>query len=130
MSKKLLYKILAIIAGFVLIGAAVGENHRISRLKRYGTAATVIPPESYTDHIRKGQHTFTAEIAFKIADGNTMKSSHSVPEAAIDAMKAHQPVTVYYDPRDPSEFVFDADAPDYWMPVLGVAIMVAAFFLL
>jgi len=130
MNKKLVYKILAILAGVVFLGAGFSENHRISRLKRFGQTATVIVPDTYTDHSRNGVHTYTAEISFKLPNGDTIRQQHSVPSEAIDAMKAHQPVTVYYDSRDPNEFAFAQDATSWMMPTLGAGFVVAAFVLL
>ena len=42
-------------------------------------------------------------------------------------MKANKPVTIRCDPRD---YVFEHDSSEYWMPVLGVAIVVGVFILL
>ena len=130
MNKKFVYKILALLAGVVFLGAGLSENHRISRLKRFGTSAVVIPPDTYMDHRRNGSHTYTAEIAFKLPSGDTVRAKHSVPSEAIDAMKANRPVTVYYDARDPSEFAFEQESSNWWMPALGVAFVVGAFALL
>ena len=130
MNKKLLYKILAVVAGFVFIVAGINENRHISRLKRFGIAAEVIPPGSYTDHSQNGTHTYTADITFKTSDNSTVTEKHSLPSAALESMKAHQPVTVYYDPHDPSDFVFAQDDTNWWMPLLGVAFVIGAFILL
>jgi hypothetical protein len=127
MTRKFLLKILAIAAGLVFIVAGIGENHRISRLKRFGTSATVIPPDSYTDHSKNGVHTFTAEISFKLPGGKPVHASHSVPSEAIDAMKANRPVTVFYDGRDPTDFVFEQDSGSWWPPLFGAAFIVFAF---
>ena len=130
MNKKFIYKILAIVAGLVFIGAGFSENHRISRLKRFGATATVIAPDTYTDRSHNGVHTYTADIAFKLPNGDTVHANHSVPSEAIDAMKANKPVTIYYDTRDPSEFVFEQDSSNWWMPALGVGFVIGAFVLL
>ena len=130
MSKKLAYRILAVVAGLVFVCMGVSENRHVSRLKRFGVAAVVIPPDSYTDHSQNGSHTYTAEISFKTGDNVTVTSKHSLPSAALESMKAHQTVTVYYDPRDPSDFVFAQDETHWWMPALGVAFVVGAFVLL
>jgi len=130
MNKKLVYKILAVVAGVVFLGAGFSENHRISRLKRFGQTATVIAPDSYMDHSRNGVHTYTADIAFKLPNGDTVRAKHSVPGEAIEAMKANQPVTVYYDSRDPSEFVFAQDSGSWLPPLVGTGMIVAAFLLL
>ncbi|MEO5687408.1 MAG: DUF3592 domain-containing protein [Burkholderiaceae bacterium] len=129
MSKKLLYKILAVVIGLVFIGTGFSESRHISRLKRFGSQAEVIPPESYTDHSHNGSHTFTAEITFKTASGDIVRQKHSMPEAALESMKARQPVTVFYDSKDPSDFVFAQDSTDWWMPLLGGGFIVAAFFI-
>ncbi len=129
MGKKLLYKILAVVIGLVFIGAGISENRHISRLKRFGSPAEVIPPDGYTDHNHNGSHTYTADISFKTGSGELMRQNHSMPEAALESMKAHQPVTVYYDPKDPSDFVFAQDSTDWWMPLLGAGFLVAAFFI-
>jgi len=129
MGKKLFYKIAAVVIGLVFIGAGVSENRHISRLKRFGSRAEVIPPESYTDHNHNGSHTYTAEISFKTSSGDLVKLKHSMPEAALESMKASHPVTVYYDPKDPSDFVFAQDSSDWWMPLLGAGFIVAAVFI-
>ena len=126
MNKTTLYPILAVIAGIVFIGAGISENRHVSRLKRFGTAAIVIPPESYIDHTKNGLHTYTADISFKTAEGGTISGKHSLPSEALDAMKADRPVTVYYDPREPTDFVFEQDSATYWMPALGAMFLVGA----
>ena len=129
MGKKFFYKVAAVLIGLVFIGAGISENRHISRLKRFGSPAEVIPPESYTDHSHSGSHTYTAEISFKTTAGELVKVKHAMPEAALDSMKARQPVTIYYDPRDPSDFVFAQDETDWWMPLLGGGFIVAAVFI-
>lgn len=129
MDKRLLYPILALLVGLVFIVAGIGENHHLSRLKRFGIAAVVTPPDSYTDHSKNGSHTYTADIAFKLADGRPMSVRHSLPSEAIDAMKAGRPVTIHYDARDPSDLVFEQDSADWWMPALGALFIGAAFVL-
>ena len=126
MSKGTLYQILAVVAGVIFIGAGISENRHISRLKRFGTAAVVIPPDKYTDHSKNGSHTYTADISFKLADGSPVTVRHSLPSEALEAMKADRPVTVYYDARDATDFVFEQDSTHYWMPALGVFFLVAA----
>jgi hypothetical protein len=130
MTKKFIYRILAVVAGLVFIGAGFSENHRISRLKHFGQTATVIAPDSYMDQSRNGVHTFTADIAFKLPNGDTVRRKHSVPSEAIDTMKAGRPVTVWYDSRDPSEFVFEQDSINWWTPTLGLGFVIGAFVLL
>jgi len=129
MTKQLLYKILGIIAGIVFIVGGISANHHLSRLKRFGTSAEVIPPDSYTDHNHNGSHTFTGQIKFKLADGSEMSRNHSIPEKALDSMKAGQPVTVFYDSTDPSDFVFAQEESEYWLPLLGVGFIIGAFFI-
>ena len=126
MNNRLLYACLAAVAGIVFIGAGIGENRHVSRLKRFGTAAVVIPPGKYMDHSKNGSHTYTADISFKTAEGSPVTVSHSLPSEALEAMKANRPVTVYYNPRDASDFVFEQDSTNYWMPALGVCCLVAA----
>jgi hypothetical protein len=129
MSSKLIYKALAVVVGLVFIGAGFSESRHISRLKRFGIQAEVIPPDSYIDHSRNGTHTYTAEISFKTTSGQLVTQKHSMPAAALDSMKAHQPVTVYYDAKDPGDFVFAQDSADWWMSLLGAGFVVAAFFI-
>jgi len=130
MTKQLLFKILGIVAGLVFIVAGISANHHLSRLKRFGTSAEVIPPDSYTDHNHNGSHTFTGQIRFKLADGGEITRNHSIPEKALDSMKAGQPVTVLYDPRDPTDFVFTQEESEYWMALLGVGMILGALFLI
>ena len=129
MSKKLIYKALAVIVGLVFIGAGLSESRHISRLKRFGIQAQVIPPDSYVDHSRNGTHTYTAEISFKTTSGQLVALKHSMPEAALDSMKANRPVIVFYDPKDPGDFVFAQDSTEWLMPLLGAGFIVAAFFI-
>ena len=128
--RKILYKILAVLAGLAVIGVSLNENHHLSRLKRFGTTAVVIPPDSYTDHSRNGSHTYTGDIRFKTADGGEVNQKHSIPAKALESMKAGQEVLVYYDPHDASDFVFAQDDADYLMPAAGVAAIIGALIFL
>jgi hypothetical protein len=130
MNKKLLYKILAVIAGLVFVCTGISDNRHISRLKRYGVAAVVIPPDSYVDHSQNGSHTYTAEISFKTSDNVAVTVKHSLPSEALDSMKAHRPVTIYYDPKDPTDLVFAQDKANWWLPIFGVLLAVGAVVLL
>lgn len=126
MHHQLLYKILAVIAGLILIGVGINENHHISRLKRFGSTAVVTPPDTYMDHSQNGSHTYTGEVTFKTDSGNEVRMKHSIPEKAINSMKAGEQVLVYYDPRDASDFVFAQDDTDYLVPLAGVALIIGA----
>ncbi len=128
--RKILYKILAVIAGIAFIGVSLNENHHLSRLKRFGSTAEVIPPDSYTDHSQNGSHTYTGEIRFKTDAGNEIKENHSIPSKALDSMKAGDKVLVYYDPKDPTDFVFAQEESDYLMPAAGVAVIIGALIFL
>lgn len=130
MNKKLLYKILAVIAGIAMIGSGISENHHISRLKRFGTTAEVIRPDTYTDHTHNGSHTYTGTIRFKTADGREVTENHSIPSKALDSMKAGDTVLVYYDTRNPNDFVFAQEDTDYMMPIIGVALIVGGLVFL
>lgn len=130
MHHQLLYKILAIVAGLVIIGAGINENRHISRLKRFGSTAVVTPPATYMDHSQNGSHTYTGDITFKTGDGGEVKRKHSIPEKAIDSMKAGEQVVVYYDPRDASDFVFAQEESSWLMPLAGVALIIGALIFL
>ena len=124
--RKLLYKILAVVAGVVLIGVGLNDNHHLSRLKRFGSTAEVIPPDSYTDHSQNGSHTFTGVIRFKTDGGSEVTQNHEIPSKALDSMKAGDKVLVYYDPKDPTDFVFAQEDTDYIVPGAGVALIIGA----
>jgi hypothetical protein len=124
--KSLALKILGVIAGVVFIGFGIDERRTITGVKSFGRTAIVEPIEGYSARKSKGMTTYTSEFTFKTDDGRVVTRKKSFPEELIKDFESRTPVKVYYDPRYPSEFVFEKENPS-WLPIgMGVAFVIGA----
>ncbi len=124
-NRKIIYKILGIAVCLVFVVAGISEHRSQVRLKKMGHLAVLDRVQEYTDHNQKGMHTYTAELSFKTETGTDVRFKHSFPESALDDFKAGTPVSVYYDPNDPTEISFAKEPADWWMVIGGVVGIVA-----
>lgn len=124
--RRLLFKVLGLIAGVWFIGQGVAERSSMSRLKSHGRVAIVDPIDRYEKHSRRGDTSYSATFTFKTDRGEQISKQASFPAEVITDFESRVPVKVYYDPRNPSDFVFEKQRPS-WFPVgFGIFLAVAA----
>jgi hypothetical protein len=128
--RKLVFKVLGVIAGLVFAGYGIVERQSLSRMKRVGEAAVVEPITKYMEHSSRGSKTYLGEFHFKTASGREVVQKQSFPEEVLADFKAGTPVKVLYDPRDPYTFVFEKEQPSWMLVIGGVGIAIAALVLL
>jgi hypothetical protein len=124
-SRSVIFKILGIIVCLVFVVTGIFDHRSQVRLKKMGHVAVLDRVQEYTDRSQKGMHTYTAELSFKTEAGNQVRFKHSFPESALDDFKAGVPVSVYYDPNDPSEISFAKESANWWMTIGGVVGIIA-----
>jgi len=124
--KSVVFKILGVIIGIVCVVVGVSERSSIQRLQASGKTAIVAPIGEYTERTRKGSHTYTAEFTFETENGSKITKSKSFPKELLADFEAGTPVKVFYDPRDPAEFVFEKDEPSWFVVLAGVGMAIAA----
>ncbi|AYM98096.1 DUF3592 domain-containing protein [Acidovorax sp. 1608163] len=123
-------KIACVVIGAAFLIFGYQDYSKNKSLHKRGVAAVVEPISKYTERSRKGSTTYTAEFDFTTASGQKVHKSSSFPKAALDDFQAGKPVKVFYDERNPYEFVFEKDDPAWWPMLLGVAIAVGGLLLL
>jgi hypothetical protein len=119
-------KIVAVLVGVVALVTSWQDRRAFSRLKSTGKTAVVQAPDKYSETRSRGSSTYTAEFTFKTDTGQTITRKQSFPEEVLADFKAGAPVKVVYDPRDPSEFVFEKQKGSWWGVGLGVGVIVLA----
>jgi len=112
-SRRLVFKLLGVAAGLVFVVAGVQERRDLARFRTHGRLAEVAPPAQWQEWRSSGSTTYTAEIRFTTDTGRAVVQKHSLPEAAVEAFKARQPVRVRYLPDEPGEFVFEQEEPGW-----------------
>ncbi|WP_162932662.1 DUF3592 domain-containing protein [Solimonas sp. K1W22B-7] len=125
-TKSLVFKILGVVIGVGVAVAGCSERSRIEQLKKIGTVAIVEPISEYTDSSSRGNHTYTAEFVFETEDGTTITKKTSFPKELIADFEAGTPVKVFYNPTNPSEFVFEKQEPEWFVVIFGIGIGIAA----
>ena len=124
--RSYLFKILGVIAGLVFAGYGLVDRQSTTRLKRVGEPATVRPIQNYTAHKQRGRTNYMATFNYKTATGSEVNRAKSFPEEVLKEFEAGRPVKIFYDPRNPSEFVFEKEDPGWLLVVGGVVIGVLA----
>jgi hypothetical protein len=120
--RSVIFKVLGVIVGLVFMVAGLEERSSISRIKSFGTTATVNPIDRYTQRKR----IYTANFSFKTSTGQAVSAGKSFPKELIDDFKTGRPVKVFYNPNNPNEFVFEKETTPWTMTLGGVGIAVAA----
>jgi hypothetical protein len=126
-TRSIIYKILAVVVGIAGLYAGISERTHMSHVKKVGEIAVVDPIDRYTE--RKG--TYSASFTFTTKTGQKIARTQSFPKLLIKDFESGVPVKVVYDPRSPSDFVFEKDSPDTWVWVVGsIGFVVAALIFL
>jgi len=126
---KVLYKILGVLAGLVFVGFGFQERSELSRLKKHGQRAVVEPISEYQQFKQSGSSTYTAEFHFTTADGQPAVVKHSFPEGVLEDFQAGRPVEIFYNPKDPTSFIFARDEGSWMLVGIGAALAIAALLL-
>jgi hypothetical protein len=125
-NKNILYAVLAFLIGGFFLWTGVQERMTISKLKKVGERVEVETPDGYTEHKKSGSTTYTAEFKFQTSDGRAIQKKKSFPKELIADFENGVPVYLLYDPRDPSEFVFEKEEPEWFLILFGVVFMAGA----
>jgi len=128
--RTLMFRIVAVVIGLASLYFGFQERTRISHLRSAGLSAQVEPIQDYTQHSSRGSDTYTAEFNFTTDQGMKIRRRHSFPEALIADFQNDIPVMVRYDPKDPSEFMFESEEAPIWPYLFGIGFIVAAFVLI
>lgn len=88
------------------------------------------PIDGYTRTKSRGSTTYTAQFTFKTESGQVISLKRSFPEELLADFKNGTPVKVMYDPRDPTNFVWENEQGSWWPVGLGVGMLAAAALLL
>lgn len=127
--RPLLFSILALIAAIGSIGIGAQEYMALSKVRSVGVAAEVEPITDYTRRKRRGSETYSAEFTFTTEEGREVSKRRPFPKELLADFENGEPVTVLYDPRSPSRFVFEKESAS-WTPFLmgGGFLLVSLFF--
>lgn len=124
--RTIVYKVLGVVAGLVFLGFGIAERSSINRVKATGVETVVEPIEGYTVRKSRGSTTYSAQFSFKPESGRQVSKMKSFPEELLPDFKSGGPVKIFYDPRDPGEFVFEKEKPSWFLVLVGAGIVVAA----
>jgi Protein of unknown function (DUF3592) len=126
--RQILFCALAILVGLAFLVLGFKERNAINRTRAVGAAAVVEPIKDYTVSKSKGSSTYSASFTFKTESGQAISKRRPFPEELLSDFERGRDVKVLYDPKNPSDFVFEKESAS-WLPMLvGVAFLVGAFF--
>lgn len=120
--KRIVFKVLGVIAGLTFMGAGFSERSSLAHLKSIGKPAVVDPISNYT----KRKSGYSAEFTFTTEKGEKITRNRSFPSELVADFEAGRPVSVLYDPSHPQEFVFEKETPSWYMVFGGIAFAIAA----
>ena len=129
-SWRLALRIVAALLGLIVLVMSVQDRRALSRTQTYGKTAIAQPVGTYTERQSRTGTTYTGQFTFKTESGHTVTVKRSFPEEVLADFKRGVPVKVMYDPRDPSEFVWEKERGSWWGVGLGTGVLLAAIFLL
>jgi hypothetical protein len=123
------FRLLFIVVGIVALVTAFQEFSSISHLKTTGVSAVVDPVMVAPQHrSARRSATFTAEISFRTAQGQPVTRTRSFSRDVMDEFDNGRPVNILYDPKNPSEFMFEKESwPWSWL-LAGLVALVAGIF--
>lgn len=127
--RSLVFKILGVIVGVVFLVYGVVERSSVSRIKSGGETAVVQPITEYTMHKSRGNITYTAQFTFRTSSGVKVTRKTSFPKEILEDFQHQRPVKVFYDPRDPREFVFEKQESSWFLVGTGMGIALLALVL-
>jgi hypothetical protein len=128
--RQVAFRVLAVVVGVAFIIFGIQERLALRHTRSGGMAAVVDPIDGYSKRRSKGLTTYSAEFTFKTATGQVVVKRRTFPEELIKDFEQRRPVKVVYDPRSPSDFVFEKESASWIPPLVGTAFIVAALFFL
>lgn len=128
-ARSIVVKALGVIIGLVFVVFGFQERSSITRVKSMGHSAMLQPIGGYTIQKKRGSTTYMAEFSFRTDAGRQVKTKRSFPEEVLPDLQRNNPVKVFYDPSDPTHFVFEKESPSWALVGIGVAIAAIAAIL-
>jgi hypothetical protein len=122
------FKFLGIAAGIVFIVVGYKEKSQFAHIKSVGKTAIVDPIDSYTEHRQGGNYQYYAEFTFITDSGTVIKQKHKFPKEVIEDFKNGRPVNVLFDPKNPSDFIFEKDKSSSILIWCGVFLGIVSIF--
>ncbi|RQP25319.1 DUF3592 domain-containing protein [Piscinibacter terrae] len=126
--RQTIFRVLAVVIGIAALIFGFQERREISHLKAIGVSAVVDPIKGYTERHSRGGTTYSAQFSFKTTDGQAISRKRQFPKEVLTDFENGRPVNIRYDPKNPSEFVFEKETASWWTVVMGVGFVVAAIF--
>lgn len=109
--------------GATLIYTAATESLHLVHVRAVGKAAVVEPIEQYTRHRVRKVTTFSALIGFTTERGEHVQRERTFPNELLADFEAGHPVTVLYDPAQPTQFVFARDDWPWFEIITGLGLL-------
>lgn len=125
--RQKLFRLLAVGVGCAALVLGGQDWQRIRATRANGLTAVVDPIASYTKRRSRGSTTYSADFSFVTSSGDRVQRRRPFPQALLADFEHERPVRIAYDPRNPSDFVFEKESVS-WMPFLvGAGFLAAAF---
>ncbi len=87
----------------------------------------VEPIVVYTERSRRGSKTYSADFNFTTDKGEKIQRRQTFPGELLTDFENATPVTVRYDPKSPSDFIFEMEEAPLLPYLMGIGFIVAAF---
>lgn len=122
--KKRIIKFLGIVLGVLVLAGGVYDHYRFNHIRSMGVTTTIVPVEQYY-HTKKS--TYYADFSFTTKTGEKIiQNNVYFPEVLLRDFESDTPVIIYYDPQEPTRFIFEKDTAPWTLIWLGAFFIVAA----
>ena len=122
--RKRIFQILGMVVGIIFIAAGAVEYASTHSIKSFDQTAFVGSIDNYT--ISRSSH--YATFTFVANNGNVITKTQSFPRELVDDFRSKRPVKIYYDPSNPSEFVFEKSTFPWLTVTIGLGIFLISAF--
>lgn len=128
--KRLVFKALALVIALASFAIGFQESRAISKIRSIGQMAVL---ESATDVTRQKSRklaSHAATFSFRTGTGQLITHRRPAPQSIIDAVRNGDEVKVYYDPGNPSDFVFESESAPWQFWAVGAFFLFAGLLFL
>lgn len=121
--RNMIFRALGIVAGLTLIVMGGTERWNIYNLRSLDQRAVAVPTYNYSKHTTKGGFytDYSSHVTFRTQSGQRVEEFKVFSQEVHSDFQSRVPVIVYYDPKDPGNFIFHKERNE-WIAKFGFGI--------
>lgn len=113
--RRLLFGVLALIAGVVFCQSALEDWREVKALKDMGVVAQSEPIESYETRRDRRRTSYQVTVVLKMPSGQTVERLETVSHSFIERFRPGMRVDVRYLPNQPGTMEVVGEEPSNWI---------------